>query len=212
MKKRISYSWVVILALFVTLEACQGHTRPNSTSHSDSTTVQGNPDPEPNGLTRAPDTVSGISPTADSAFMHTWRLFVQCVKHHDRQQLKQLIVFPLIGAGACYLPHDRRQDPENDTTGITEKQFDSLYQDIFDPQAVQRISAPLSENDPILRWQDTGSVSKLIARNSDPGTRAYGYHIESVKDNREGGKYFVFARLGGRYKLVALLCDGALLY
>lgn len=201
-----------MLVLFVTLAGCRGNSSSNSSGQQDSTGIQEGPDPQPNRSTGRSDTVLTVSPAANSAFMDTWKLFVQAVKDNDPRQLKQLIAFPLMGAGACYLPHDQQQDPGNDTTGITEKQFDSLYHDIFDPHAVQRISAPLSENDPIVVWQDTNSVGELIARNSDPGTQAYSYHVEYVRENREGGKYFVFARFGGRYKLAALFCDGTLLY
>lgn len=215
MKKGIPYSWIIILTLFISMAGYRGNAHQNSSSDQPDTTLATTlvtPAPESNRMNSLPDTVPKISPTEDSAFMHTWKLFVQAVKQHDMQELKKLIVFPLMGAGACYLPHDRLQDPEQDITGITERQFDSLYQEIFDLYAVQRIIAPLSENDPILVRHGTGQVDSLIVKNSDRGTQTYGYHIEYVKDNSEGGKYFLFARFGGRYKLAALLCDGILLY
>lgn len=214
MGKEILYRWIVILTLFAIMAGCVGHAHQNSSHGQPSSigaTMQVTPVPELNRINVLSDSVSEKSPTEDSAFIDTWKLFVQAVKSLDTQRLKRLINFPLMGAGACYLPHDRLQDPENDITGITESQFDSLYQEIFDRHAVERITAPLSENDPILVWQANGRVDSLIVKNRDPGTRIYGYHIEYVKADREGGKYFLFARLGGHYKLAALLCDGKIL-
>lgn len=213
MKKKVLYSWILILTLLVMLAGCGENAHRNSSSGQPGSTLATTgvkPVAESNRMDALSDTVSKTSPIEDSAFMHTWKLFVQTVKKHDTQKLKKLIVFPLMGAGACYIPHDRLQDPEQDTTGITGSQFDSLYQEIFDQHAVQQIIAPLSENDPILVWQGTGLVDSLITQNRDPGTQIYGYHIEYVKGIREGGKYFVFARFVGRYKLAALLCDGIL--
>lgn len=158
------------------------------------------------------DTGREKSQTVDSAFLNTWNLFVKAVKRQDTSQLKELIVFPLRGAGACYLSHARVLDPEEDTVGIMASQFDSLYSEIFDRQAVQQIETPLSENDPIVVWQGAGRVDRLIVRECDPNTPIYSYHIEYVANNREGGKYFLFARIEGRYKLFALICDGMLLY
>jgi len=146
----------------------------------------------------------------DSAFTDFWNLFADAVKQHNINLITNLTRFPLMGARACYLPHDRIQDPEQDTIGITRNVFDSLYSEIFDPHFSRRISAGRSENDSILIWQGTGTVGRLIAKNSDNASPIYGYHIEYVENNREGGRYFLFARFEGHYRLAAILCDGML--
>ena len=154
------------------------------------------------------DSVDGTA--EDSTFADFWTLFVRAVRQHNTQLVSNLTRFPLMGARACYLPHDRIQDPEQDTVGITRNVFGSLYSEIFDPHVSRRISAGRSENDPILIWQGTGTVGRLIAKNSDYASPIYGYHIEYVENNREGGRYFLFARFDGHYRLAAILCDGML--
>ena len=146
----------------------------------------------------------------DSAFTDFWALFARAVRQHNTQLVTNLTRFPLMGARACYLPHNRIQDPKQDTVGITRNVFDSLYSEIFDPHVSMRMSAGRSENDPILIWQGTGAVGRLIVKDSDNGSPIYGYHIEYVENNREGGRYFLFARFDGHYRLAAILCDGML--
>lgn len=209
-----SYRRILILTLWATLTGYLGHSEQTPTSEQRGNIPAAAQEMSVLRSTRntPPDSVPGINPTGDPIFMHTWNLFTQAVKQHDLKLLKKLIVFPLMGAGACYLSHERLQDPKQDTTGITRSQFDSLYLEIFDPHAIERITAPLSDNDPVLVWRSTGPVDSLIAGNSDRGTHIYSFHIEYVQGNREGGKYLLFSRRGGKYKLVALLCDGMLLY
>lgn len=214
MGKATLFNIIILLLSLVTMAGCGNNGHQNSSiDNSDSSSepahlIAGR---DSNPIDTQPDTTFKMSPAEDSAFMHTWRLFVHAVKQHNINQLKKLIVFPLMGAGACYLPHDRLQDPQNDTTGITASQFDSLYERIFGRQTVDAITAPLSGNDPLLVRRDTSAVDRLIAQHHDRGTQTYVYHIEYRKGNREGGKYFLFARFKGQYKLAALLCDGMLL-
>jgi hypothetical protein len=214
-KKVILYLWIIVMTVSIMIEGHgeNGH-RKFSFSQPD---ISHSPKQFPyvstlNPMSTPGDTDRQISQAVDSAFLNTWELFVKAVKRKDTRQLKELIVFPLRGAGACYLSHDRLLDPEEDTVGITASQFDSLYSEIFDQSAMQQIEAPLSGNDPILVWHGTGRVDSLIAKESDPDTQIYSYHIEYVANNREGGKYFLFARVEGRYKLFALLCDGMFVY
>lgn len=154
------------------------------------------------------DSVDGTA--EDSAFTDFWTLFARAVRQRNTQLVTNLTRFPLMGARACYMPHNRIQEPKQDTVGITRNVFDSLYNEIFDPHVLRRISAGRSENDPNLIWRGTGAVGRLIAKNSDRGSPIYGYHIEYVENRREGGRYFLFARFDGHYRLAAILCDGML--
>jgi len=146
----------------------------------------------------------------DSTFTDFWTLFAHAVRQRNTQLVANLTKFPLMGARACYLPHNRIQDPKQDTVGIARNVFDSLYSEIFDSHVSRHMSAGRSENDSILIWQGAGAVGRLISKNSDNGSPIYGYHIEYVENSREGGRYFLFARFDGHYRLAAILCDGML--
>lgn len=214
MKRRMLHRSITCFALLTVMAACRQSARQQSTAgptNSSQTVNARIPVMNAHQHKVTQDRNSGTRPEKDSAFLRAWKLFAHAVKQGNIQQLKKHIAFPLLGAGASCLPHDRRQDPKQDTTGINEKQFEALYAEIFDRQAIRRITAPLSKNDPIRIWQDTDMVSRLIASKRDPTTQVYVYHIEYLKGNREGGKYFIFARFHGRYKLAALLYDGMLL-
>lgn len=149
----------------------------------------------------------------DSIFLNCWHQFAEAVKKGSRRATKQWVEFPLMGAGGCYLPHEVILDPLEDTTGITEYQFDSLYHEIFDSEAASAIMDEKDErNDPVTVWENEGAVSRRIKKMKDPHSNAYLIHVEYVRGRREGGKYFVFARIRNRYRLVALICDGVLIH
>ncbi|UAY55416.1 hypothetical protein [Arachidicoccus terrestris] len=214
MKRRMLHRSMCCFALLTVMAACKQSARQSPTAGAVNSSQAINahtPVMHAHQRKVTQDSLSETRPESDSVFIQAWKLFAHAVKQGNIQQLKKCIAFPLLGAGASCLPHDRLQDPKQDTTGINEKQFEALYAEIFDRQAIRCITAPLSKNDPIRIWQDTGMVSRLIASKRDPATQVYVYHIEYMKGNREGGKYFIFARFHGHYKLAALLYDGMLL-
>lgn len=205
MNIRVKLNGLYILGLLI-LICVDLNGKPLLINKSDSAHVYTAKDPAFTG--RNKDSIPILAASENQAFMKTWQSFEDNIRRNDLQGLKAIVAFPLMGAGACYLRQYQSASAGEDTAGIEEPQFDSLFTQIFDAATRNSITSPMTENDSIIIWHDSSAINRVIQDKMDPGTNIYGYHIEYVRDNREGGVYFIFGRFDGAYKLAAILCDG----
>lgn len=144
----------------------------------------------------------------DSGFDRAFQQFAQAIRRHDSGTIDRLARFPLLGAAASNHLNDSLPDPMNDTVGVTAAQWPGLRAAMLDKTVVAAFKSP--DEAEIMAGCEEGAVQALLEQQKDPGSRLYTFHIEYVRGNREGGKFFIFARINGQYRWVAYLCDGML--